>query len=198
VVFFGGIAALVGFSGHPGWGVLLAGVALLFSASGIYNLLYLRTIEWIITDEEMRVKSGILPWRKRSFDHPYETIFEAYFNFGFFAKIFGYGTCVIRRTEGNTTAETESYMHDAKKITGLINARVKELRKAQRPATLAPTTRSAVQELADLAKLKAAGDISVEEFETMKGKIVAGIDAVGRDAIHDRSRTRREVAALGR
>jgi hypothetical protein len=117
VVFFGGIAALVGFSGHPGWGVLLAGVALLFSASGIYNLFYLRTIEWIITDEEMRVKSGILPWRKRSFGHPYETIFEAYFNFGFFAK----------------------------KITGLINARVKELRKAQRPATLALTTRSAVQ-----------------------------------------------------
>ena len=84
----------------------MAGFGLLSAARGVYNLVYLRTIEWIITDEELRVESGLLPWMKRSCGHPYETILEAYFNFGSCAKMFGYGTCFIRRAEGNTSADS--------------------------------------------------------------------------------------------
>ena len=35
---------------------------------------------------------GVLPWRKTDFFHPYDTIFESFYTFGFFAKVFGYGT----------------------------------------------------------------------------------------------------------
>jgi len=175
-LLFGGPALMFGINGYPGWAMLLAFVALLIVASGVYNLFYLSTIRWTITDEGVVVQQGILPWRKRGFDHPYDTIFEAYYNFGFFAKLFGYGTVVIRRTEGITTAESETRMNDAAKMAGLINAKVKELRKAQRPvavpAAVTPAARSQVQELADLAKLRDAGDISTEEFETMKRRIV--------------------------
>ena len=186
LLLFGGPALMAGFNGHAGWALFLAFVALLFVASGVYNLFYLSTIKWAVTDEEVRVMQGILPWRKRSFGHPYDTIFEAYYNFGFFAKLFGYGTIVIRRTEGITTEESETRMNDAAKIVGLINARVKELRKAQRPvavpAVVAPAARSQVQELADLARLRDAGDISAEEFETMKRRIVGERSPEGRVA----------------
>jgi len=166
------------FSDRPLLALALAAISLLIAAAGVYNLFYLRTVRWIISQEELRIEEGILPWAKSSFGHPYETIFEAYYQFGFFAKIFGYGTCSIRRTEGNTTGASETRMQDATKITTLINQRVKTYRKAMRPGAVvaAPVTsapaRTQVQELAELAQLKAAGAVTAEEFEVLKRGIV--------------------------
>ncbi len=141
----------------------------------IYTLFHIRTIRWIITDEGVRIKGGILPWRQMDMFHPYETIFEAYYAFGFFAKLFKYGECSIRRAEGITTAISESRMHNAAKITGLINEKLKLLRKEARGQTVvaaAPAARTDAEELAHLGQLKADGTISAEEFETMKRKII--------------------------
>ncbi len=138
----------------------------------IYNLFFIRTIRWIVTDEGVRIKSGILPWRKNDLFHPYETIFEAFYEFGFFAKLFGYGTCSIRRTEGITTAIAEIRMRNAAKIIGLINERLKLLRKETRGQAPTPAARTDAEELARLGQLKADGTITAAEFETMKRKVI--------------------------
>jgi len=145
-------------------------VYLVFRA--IYSLFYIRTLQWIITDEGVRIKAGILPWRQTNIFHPYETIFEAYYEFGFFAKLLKYGECSIRRTEGITTAISEIRMHNAAKITGLINEKLKLLRKETKGQAFAPAAKTDTEELAHLGQLKADGTISAEEFETMKRKII--------------------------
>jgi len=178
VFLFVGPAIWAAFGELPLLALALAAISLFIAAAGVYNLFYLRTVRWIISEEELRIEAGILPWAKSSFGHPYETIFEAYYHFGFFAKIFGYGTCSIRRTEGSTTGASESRMLDAAKITTLINQRVKTYREAMRPGAVvaAPVTsapaRTQVQELAELARLKAAGAVTTEEFEVLKRGIV--------------------------
>ena len=48
-----------------------------------------------------------------------------------------FGTCVIRSAEGNATAEYASHMHDAAKITRLINNQIKNFRTTRKPATAA-------------------------------------------------------------
>ncbi len=149
-------------------------ICVLVLMRGVYKLFYLASVRWIIDDEEVRTVEGILPWAKSDFRNPYETIFEAYYTFGFFAKLFGYGTLCIRRTEGMTTAQSETHMRDVGKASGLINAKIKELRKAQRQTTVTVATggRSQVEELASLAALKANGDISAGDYEIMKRKII--------------------------
>ncbi len=139
----------------------------------IYSLFYIRTIQWIISDEGVRIKGGILPWRKNDILHPYETIFEAYYEFGFFAKLFRYGECSIRRAEGITTAISEKRMHNAARITGLINEKLQLVRKEIRgKVATTPTVRTDTEELAHLGQLKTDGTISMEEFEIMKRKII--------------------------
>jgi uncharacterized membrane protein YdbT with pleckstrin-like domain len=151
-------------------------ICLLVLARGAYKFLYLASIKWIIGEEEVRITEGVLPWAKRDFNHPYETIFEAFYNFGFFAKLFGYGTLVIRRTEGVTTAESESHMQTPGQVTSLINSKIKELRKAQKQPTisLAAGRRSQVEELAALASMRASGDINDEDYEVMKQRVISG------------------------
>ncbi len=140
----------------------------------IYSLFYLRTVQWIADDEGVRIREGILPWRKHDLLHPYETIFEAYYEFGFFAKLLGYGTCHIRRTEGITTEISSAQMHRASRITGFINEKLKALRKGQRAPVVAETRPSAAEELTQLARLRENGTLSEDEFETMKRKIIEG------------------------
>jgi hypothetical protein len=163
---------------HPIVGTIGIGLCLWAVARGIYNLFYLRTMKWVLTDEAVTIKWGILPWARTDFGHPYETIFEAYYTFGFFAKIFGYGTLVMRRTEGNTTAETMSHMANPGVISTFINNKIKELRKAQKsPMAIAVTgseSKSAVEQLAELARLRESGAITAEDYEIMKARIVGG------------------------
>ncbi len=142
----------------------------------IYRLFYLRSIRWIISDDGVRIVAGILPWAKSDMMHPYETIFEAFYEFGFFAKLFRYGTCHIRRTEGVTTEISQEKMHNAARVSALINEKVRELRKqAKAQPVVSPvvsTTSSATEELARLGQLRADGTITDEEFEQMKRKII--------------------------
>jgi membrane protein YdbS with pleckstrin-like domain len=138
----------------------------------IYHLFYIRTIQWIVSDEGVTVKQGILPWAKIDFLHPYDTIFEAYYGFGFFAKLFGYGTCHIRRAEGSTTEVSEDKMQKAGKIVGLINDRLKELKQQMQGQGTPVAARTDAEELAHLAQLKEDGSITYEEFETMKRKVI--------------------------
>ncbi|GEM_PF-3346331 len=137
----------------------------------IYILFFIRTIRWDVSEEGVRIRGGILPWAKMDMMHPFETIFEAYYRFGFFAKLFGYGECHIRRTEGVTTEISEPMMHRPGKLTGLINEKLRELRKSG-PNQGAPSAGSATEELARLGQLRKDGTITEEEFQQMKRKII--------------------------
>jgi len=148
------------------------GINIYLVLTSIYNLFYIRTIQWIVTDEGVTIKQGILPWAKIDFHHPYDTIFEAYYGFGFFAKLFGYGTCHIRRTEGSTTEISGEKMRKPGKIVGLINDQLKEQKQRAQGQVAPAAARTDVEELGHLAKLKEDGAITNEEFDTMKRKVI--------------------------
>jgi len=174
LAIWGAGSIFAAFNGYSGVGLLGAGVCLLVAARGVYNLFYLRTMRWELDEEGLRVRWGILPWARSDYHYPYETIFEAYYTFGFFAKLLGYGDAVIRRTEGLTSAEEFSHMHDPGASTRVINEKIKELRQVRRggAAIVTGANKSEVEQLAELAKLKSEGAISGDDFERMKAKIV--------------------------
>jgi len=150
------------------WVLLLVGLVLLSAA---FRWLELRSIAWVVTAEDVIVQGGWLPWKKYRFDIPINSIFEAYYSIGFWAKLLNYGHCTLRRTEGTTSSFSVTYLARARELTGLINQRVKQYRKRQEQPAV---TRAGgdVDELKDLASLRANGSITGAEYETMKQRII--------------------------
>ncbi|OLC96952.1 MAG: hypothetical protein AUJ00_03045 [Gemmatimonadetes bacterium 13_1_40CM_3_70_6] len=150
------------------WVLLLVGLVLLSAA---FRWLELRSIAWVVTAEDVIVQGGWLPWKKYRFEIPINSVFEAYYSIGFLAKLLNYGHCTLRRTEGTTSSFSVTYLARARELTGLINQKVKQYRKRQEQ----PAVKRAggdVDELKDLASLKANGSITGAEYETMKQRII--------------------------
>ena len=172
----------------PAWLALaVLGLDLLIAFGALRAFMELKKFSWTLTEEGVDIRSGWFSWQKTHFDIPYETIFEAYYTFGFFAKMLGYGTCVIRRTEGVTSAYEATLIARAGTIVGAINKRVKELRAEAKQARImqavapAPTfvspadsPKSAADQIRELVALKAEGALTTEEFEAMKRRVVEG------------------------
>ena len=157
------------------WIFLLAAVVLL---RAVLRWLRLRSIAWAVRAEAVVVKGGWLPWKRYSFDIPIDTLLEAYYSIGFWAKLFNYGHCTIRRTEGTTSSFHERYLTRPQQLVGLINQKVKEFKKRSgRPGVTQPA--SAVDQLKDLATLKADGSITGAEYEVMKQRIITRVTAPG-------------------
>jgi len=150
------------------WILALVAIVLLGAA---FMWMRLRSIAWVVTAEAVNLNGGWLPWTKYQSHLPIDTIFEAYSGIGFWAKLLNYGHCTIRRTEGTTSSLSETFLARPRELTGLINQKVKQYRKRQeRPAVA--RSGSDVDELKDLASLKANGSISGAEYETMKQRII--------------------------
>ena len=150
------------------WVLLLVGLVLLSAA---FRWLELMSIAWVVTAEDVIVQGGWLPWKKYRFEIPINSVFEAYYSIGFWAKLLNYGHCTLRRTEGTTSSFSVTYLARARELTGLINQKVKQYRKRQEQ----PAVKRAggdVDELKDLASLKANGSITGAEYETMKQRII--------------------------
>jgi len=150
------------------WVLLLVGLVLLSAA---FRWLELMSIAWVVTAEDVIVQGGWLPWKKYRFEIPINSVFEAYYSIGFMAKLLNYGHCTLRRTEGTTSSFSVTYLARARELTGLINQKVKQYRKRQEQ----PAVKRAggdVDELKDLASLKANGSITGAEYETMKQRII--------------------------
>ena len=157
------------------WVLLLVGLVLLSAA---FRWLELMSIAWVVTAEDVIVQGGWLPWKKYRFEIPINSVFEAYYSIGFWAKLFNYGHCTIRRTEGTTSSFHERYLTRPQQLVGLINQKVKEFKKRSgRPGVTQPA--SAVDQLKDLATLKADGSITGAEYEVMKQRIITRITAPG-------------------
>ena len=156
------------------WILLLVAVVVLRAA---FTWLRLQSIAWVVTGEDVIVKGGWLPWTKSQFAVPVDSIFEAYYSIGFWAKVLNYGHCTIRRTEGTTSSFRETYLARPKELVGLINQKVRDFKKRQvRPGTAPPVNE--VDELKSLAALKANGSITGAEFDAMKQRIITRATAL--------------------
>lgn len=152
---------------------LIAGVILLFVTMN--SILRNLSTKWILTQEELIIKSGFLPWKKTYFEIPIETIYEAYYQYGFWAKIFGYGHLNIRRTEGSTSSFRTTAMTNCDVITQSINTEVKTLKKSKQvPQQSSVTQYSVADELMKLSELMTKGIITQEEFAEQKAKLLKG------------------------
>jgi hypothetical protein len=149
---------------------------------GLYRLIYLFTIRWLVDQQGVTISRGILPWRRSSFFVPYDNIFEAFSQHGFFGYFLQYGTATLRRTEGSTTALSDTRMHRSKKLTGLINAALQQLHAQARvqpqPAVPQPavpvsgTGTSDIEKLGQLSLMRANGDITEAEYAVLKARII--------------------------
>src|SRR2546425_2154239 len=156
------------------WILLLVAVVVLRAA---FTWLRLQSIAWVVTGEDVIVKGGWLPWTKSQFAVPVDSIFEAYYSIGFWAKVLNYGHCTIRRTEGTTSSFRETYLARPKELVGLINQKVRDFRKRQvRPVAAPPVNE--VDELKSLATLKANESITGAEFDAMKQRIITRATAL--------------------
>jgi hypothetical protein len=70
-------------------------------------------------------------------------------------------------------------MQNSKVLAGLVNDRLAEHRASMKPASVQPPAQPIIpaqsvgtDSLSDLARLKASGDITVEEYERMKARII--------------------------
>lgn len=148
-------------------------VGTFFVAVFVLKILGLKSTKWILTDNELIIKSGFLPWRKTYFDIPIDTIFEAYYRHNLLSNIFGYGYLYIRRTEGLTSGFKEPAMTKHGEIAGKINAMIRDLKKSQSQHFIPQQqVLSQADELLKLTELHRQGVLSDEEFQQMKQKLI--------------------------
>lgn len=133
--------------------------------------------EWILTKDVLIIKSGFLPWRRSYFEIPIEDVYEAYYEFGFWAKIFGYGHLIVRRTEGDTSVFRTAKMTNCDNMTQRINAEVRDLKRQQMNRggeSNVNKSHFVADELSKLNDLLLKGVISKDEFLDQKKKILRG------------------------
>lgn len=152
------------------WTFLGVGLIVLWA---IPKWLTVSSTSWSVDDEWVTIREGWLPWARKVFEIPFDTIFEAFWQAGFLGHFLGYAHCTIRRTEGNTTALVLTYARNSRDLVGAINEKVNDLRKARRPAeTAASEPPNTADEIAKLVRLRDQGDINEEEFAALKKKLV--------------------------
>lgn len=148
-------------------------VGIAFIAISVMKILKYKSIQWTLTESELIIKSGFLPWRRDYLEIPIDTIFEAYYRHNLLSNIFGYGHICVRRTEGVTSGFDESAMINHGKITGKINAMIRELKEPQTQKITPQMQKSSnIDELVKLTELHRQGAITDDEFERMKQRLI--------------------------
>ncbi len=133
----------------------------------------LNSTRWVVKQNQLIREWGFLPWTKRQFTYS-TMILEAGYKVGFFKTLFGYSTIWMTTSHGTTQEHSEPYMKDVKRLAEEILLMVRRCKEAEEPAAAAAPQKSAVDELKELAALRANSDLSDEEFEMMKAKILEG------------------------
>lgn len=154
--------------------VIFSFLGIIIFILGIFWFLNIRSVKWILTENELIVKKGFLPWQKTYFEIPIEDIFEAYYTHGFFATIFGFGHLYVRRTDGTTSVFDEKMMKGHKEIVGHINSLIRDLKKKKSQANVYNIGPNFLvsEELYKLSSMFEKGLLTEEEFQQQKGRLL--------------------------
>ncbi|MBS1572680.1 MAG: PH domain-containing protein, partial [Bacteroidetes bacterium] len=140
---------------------------------GIIRIFSNKSTSWTLTNEDLVIKSGFIPWRKTYFEIPKEDIFEAFYNKSMFGSMFGFGNISIRRTEGTTSIFSCTGMTEPQEITGSINSLVREIKKSPKTQTMHFTNNiSLADEIQKLVELKNQGVLNDDEFNSQKQRLI--------------------------
>ena len=88
----------------------------------VYQYLLLSSVRWAIIESRISITSGVLPWKKFSYQAPFWQLFDSWYGHSFWGWLLGYGTVKIRLREGTTHEISESFMRGAKVLCAEINA----------------------------------------------------------------------------
>lgn len=133
------------------------------------KVLELLKLRWTLTDHGVSLERGLLPWQKSSYHLRFDQIFECFYVSGFLGRMLGFGTLVIRKSDGISTREVQPYLANPGNFDKKLESFLCE--KSAHKNSLAPIQGITVtEELQKLIKLKNDGHISEEEFSSLKSK----------------------------
>lgn len=168
----------------------LAIAILLTIARLVYIILYKRTFTYVLTSQRVRTESGLLPWQKKMTYLTLDNIFEAYTRQGMNEKMFNYGDITLIKKDGLRSEYILAYIPDPLSFLSQINS------EKERPAYIQPqpvvtpqppvsilpvpgqsasTAFQITEQLEKLIQLKRDGNITEEEFEKLKFKLIQAI-----------------------
>ncbi|NJC25810.1 YdbT family protein [Neolewinella antarctica] len=162
---------LLGSIGSTTYKTLVLTIGLTILAGIVNKILSQRAVKWSLFDDKLVVESGYLPWTKSYWTFPIETIYESFYESGFLHKLLGFGTLVIRRTEGSTTSIESRVMTNASSMASDINYLVKEFRGRQNSSSNT-NSGSVADELLKLGELLKQGLITEQEFNLEKRRVL--------------------------
>ncbi|MFV0553627.1 MAG: SHOCT domain-containing protein [Mangrovibacterium sp.] len=151
--------------------LILGLIALVVSLNILWRI---NSCRWMLTEEELIIKTGFLPWKKSHFEIPIEDINEAYVSFEFWGKLLGYARLTIRRTEEVTSCFSSNMMVNHTILMRKISSEVKKLKKMSRQVQdVSNVSKFPVSdELMKLQELHDTGVISEAEFATLKDSLL--------------------------
>ncbi|MFI5225169.1 MAG: PH domain-containing protein [Candidatus Limnocylindrales bacterium] len=169
----------------------LINLVLVISAVGwiVYNIVAWRTAEYYVTNRRVLGTEGLL--RRRSTDSLLTSISDVRVNVPFLGRGLGYGNIKILSSSGDAGGDTFTSMRavdafkknlmEQKAGSGAL-AEARSTTPAATPAAAtapaappAPTSADITKTLGDLAKLRDAGAITTEEYESKKADLLSRI-----------------------
>ena len=155
----------------------------------IYIILYKREFTYILTNKRIRTEWGLLPWQKKMTYLTLDNIFEAYARQGINEKMFNYGDITLIKKDGLRSEYVLSFIPDPLNFLTLINREKErpsyrqsdEARPVLQPIVLPVPGQSAssafqiTEQLEKLIQLKKDGNLTEEEFEKLKSKLIQAI-----------------------
>lgn len=143
----------------------------------VYNairVISLMKVKWTLSEGNVFIEGGFLPWAKTEFQVPVFDIYECIYNTNLFSHIVKSGNLNLRRTEGVTSQLTVTSMTNAKEFSAQVNSMVHTYKGKKNNVYVnnsTPST-SASEEIVKINDLKNKGLISESEYQIMKSKII--------------------------
>jgi hypothetical protein len=150
--------------------MLYIGLALIFIA--LRKVVILSRVRWVLSDNDLLICRGILPWQRTQMQIPIFNIYESYVSFGMFGHFLDYGSISIRRTEGVTSQISETSLAGAKRLSGRINSLVQEYVQQKSGGNHQLNKGSFARELQHLVELRDNGELTAAEYERLKQKLI--------------------------
>ena len=143
----------------------------------MYNLLRIysiSTVKWRLTRSELNISRGMLPWTKNLWQVPIFDIYESTVSYGLFGHILGYGNINVRRTEGVTSVICGSTLAGAKAFSSTLNGLVRDFKTSKNTIVMNQSagSKTVSDQLVDLADLKSKGELTQQEFDQMKKRLL--------------------------